>query len=297
METGEKINPVIEKFETIFKKRTFFMLIAAACVSALILIPVRVYQYFRVLEPETGFYDVINWSVYLSYILIGAVIVASVTLCVINKKGFSLDFTLKKGTFLAIASFVAAVSLVADCVNSIEMVREAFENSTETGLVKSGFLPRVLEALMALGSAIYFLVLAMGSRKGNSLGCENKLLALFPVFWCVCRLIVRFLRTISFLNVSDLFYEILMLVFLMLFFMAFAHVNSKTGNVGFDWKLLGYGLPAAVLCLVCFIPRLVVSISGNADMLSTHSPVEFCDLGTALFIIATISTRLKIKKI
>ena len=83
-----------------------------------------------------------------------------------------------------------------------------------------------------------------------------------------------------------------MLVFATMFFMAFAQVNSQVGGKNCEWKLAGYGLTAVLFALVCFVPRFIVTIVGMSDLLYSYSPAEFCDLAIALFIIATVFTKL-----
>lgn len=76
----------------------------------------------------------------------------------------------------------------------------------------------------------------------------------------------------------DLFFELLMLVALMLFFMAFAQVVSRVNNKDADWKLIGFGLPAALLCLLCFVPRMAMVILGKGSVLAMLSPPNIATL-------------------
>ena len=80
-------------------------------------------------------------------------------------------------------------------------------------------------------------------------------------------------------------------IFMLLFFMAFAQLNSGIGGDGMEWKIPGYCLPAALMALVCFVPRFIVDISGNSNLLYEQSPAEYCDLAIALFILCVVFTR------
>ena len=51
-----------------------------------------------------------------------------------------------------------------------------------------------------------------------------------------------------------------------MFFMAFAQVTAKVGGKGLEWKLFAYGLPAALFCLLCFVPRVVLMILGKSEL-------------------------------
>lgn len=138
---------------------------------------------------------------------------------------------------------------------------------------------------------MFFVLFGYGHLKGKSNASESTLMALFPVLWCIFRLMHRFMRTINFLNVSDLLYELFMCVFLMAFLMAFSQLNSKVGGDGFDWKLAGYGLPAMMFSLICFLPRFIITLVGRDYLLCNQSPIEWCDLGAAVFICALLLTR------
>jgi hypothetical protein len=159
--------------------------------------------------------------------------------------------------------------------------------------MKSGALPMLFESVFAVFSGIFFIVLGVAFISGKSNGSEFKLLAIAPLAWSICRIMHRFMRTISFMNVSDLFFELLMIVFLMIFFMAFAQLIARVNHHGADWKLAGFGLPAALLCLLCFVPRAVILFMGEGDLLTTLSPPEYCDLTIALFILALFLDKLR----
>ena len=66
----------------IIYKLPLFVSLAALLVS----VPLRVYQYFKILEPETGFYSDVNFSVYLIYILLGVAMLGAIIIPMINKK-------------------------------------------------------------------------------------------------------------------------------------------------------------------------------------------------------------------
>ena len=105
-------------------------------------------------------------------------------------------------------------------------------------------------------------------------------------------MVYRFTRTISYQRVSDLTFELIMLAFMIMIFMAFAQVNSQISSKNCEWKLAGYGLTAALFALVCFVPRLIVTVIGKDFLLYEYSAAEFCDLGVAIFICSVAFTRL-----
>lgn len=268
---------------------------AAAAVIAVIL---RTVQFFTVIEEnQTGFYIANNWSVYLLYIVLAAFALSSVVLGFINRKKLDYDREAKKRPILGAVSLVAGVGAFTDGLGSIlkvlsnhaPIVEYTYDGAAIWNTDKIIFFA---EAAFATLSAIFFLALGLSLISGKTNGSEHKLISLSPVLWCIVRMIFRFSRTISYLKVSDLTFELLMLVFSVLFFMAFAQVNASIDCKNCEWKLAGYGLPAALLAILCFVPRVIVTLSGRTGLLYEYSPVDFCDLTTAAFIITAVFTRL-----
>lgn len=278
------------------------MLISLAAVVAVI-IPIRCYQFVSgVIEGRTGFYSQSDWSMYVSYAVLVLATAAFVALSLKDKKSVAYSRTAIHSTGLAIAAFMLALTLIIDSVYQYKVIiatvtDESMVYATESvQYLKTGLVARGIEGFTAIVSAVFFVLFGYGHINGKSIASDSKLMALFPVLWCVCRLMHRFMRTVNFLNVSDLLYELFMCVFLMAFFMAFAQLNSNVSSDGLDWKLTAYGLPAAMLCAVCFFPRFIVAAVGRDDCLGSQSPIEWCDLGTAVFIITLLLTRFGVKE-
>lgn len=259
--------------------------------AAVITLPVRTIQYFTVLESETGFFRETNWSVILLYAILTAATAFCLVFGFIRRKKLEYSFESMKRPGFGILSLTAALGILADGINCILSVM-----NTQTILTPEGKLQPIvfisgLEAVFSLFSAIYLLAVGAGALSGKNNGSEYKLLSLAPVLWSMFRLIFRFTRTISYIRVSDLMFEMLTAAFLILFFMAFAQVNSGVNGKGCEWKIAAYGLPAALFALLCFVPRFIVTVTGNANLLHEQSPVEYCDFAAALFIISTVFTR------
>ena len=149
-----------------------------------------------------------------------------------------------------------------------------------------------LEGIFGIVSAIFFVVTGAALCTGKSTEKSCRYLALAPVFWSILRMVFRFTRTISYIRVSDLLFEMIMLIFFIAFFFAFAQVNSKINAKYMEWKVASYGLCAAVTALICFVPRFIVIISGNTEHLYSMSTAEYCDIAVALFALGTVFTRI-----
>lgn len=271
---------------------------AVFAAAALIAVILRTVQFFTVIEEnQTGFYSENNWSVYALYLVLAASILTFAVLGFSKRKKLDFEREVKKRPLFGAVSLIAALGAFIDgfgCIikasgDLVPIIEYTFDGAAVWNTEKLIFYA---EAILASLSAIFFLSLGISVISGKTNGSEHKLISLSPVLWCIARMIFRFSRTISYLKVSDLTFELLMLVFSVLFFMAFAQVNSRIDAKNCEWKLAGYGLPAALLSLICFVPRVIVTLSGRTGLLYEYSPVDLCELTTAIFIITVVFTRL-----
>ncbi len=259
-----------------------------AAVAAIISLPVRTAQFFTIIESDTGFYSEVNAGVYIFYGVIAAAIVLSLVFGFAKRKklDYSLEVTKRPG--FGILSFTAAIGALSDAAKCIMEFMNA-EPDSETA--QAAGLLLAVEAVFALFTAIFFVAIGVSALGGKTNGSEYKLISLAPVLWSIVRIVYRFTRTISYIRVSELLLEMLMLVFLIVFFMAFAQANTGINSKGNIWKVAAYGVPAVLLALICFVPRFIVTVSGNAHLLVEQSPIEYCDIANAAFIICTVLTR------
>ncbi len=260
--------------------------------AAIIALPVRTLQFFTVLESDTGFFSKPDWSIYVLAVASGAAILAFLILGLFKRKTLEYSMEITKRPGQGILSFTAAAGILMNAVSNLLIIMNS-DNFADNAKTTNFVL--ILQTVFGLFSAIYFVALGASFISGKSNGSEYRLISLSPVIWSIFRLVFRFTRQISYIRVSDLAFEMLMIVFFILFFMAFAQVNSRVDADKKEWKIASYGLPAALLALICFVPRFIVMITGNADLLHDQSPAEYCDFGIALFIISTVLTRVTVK--
>lgn len=259
-----------------------------------LILPLRVFQYLTIIEPGTGFYDKIDFSVILMYVLLAVFCGSLFFFALSNKKTTLYIKAASKKPVLGIISFFVAFTLIIDAFTqsrNYSNLAPSPVNGATSGMMQSGALPMLFESLFAVLAALFFVMIGINFIKAKSDGSKYKLLAITPLAWSICRILHRFMRTISFIKVSDLFFELFMLVLLMLFFVTFAQLTARVNYAGTDWKLYAYGLPAALFCLLCFVPRIVMLIAGKGELLADLSPPEYCDFAAALFIVAFLISK------
>ncbi len=263
-------------------------------VAALIALPLRTLQFFTVLEGGNGFYSEFNWSVYVLYGVLAAAIVAVIIFGFLKRKKLDYSLNVEKRPGMGILSVTAAISILMDaasCIASFFELQGVVDPANQPSAMGDSIILGI-EAVFALLSSVYLIALGIAYLLGKTNGSEYRLISLAPVVWYIFKLVYRFKRTISFTTVSDLMFEMLAFSFMILFFFAFAQVNARVGEKGNEWKIAAYGIPAALLALVCFIPRFIVTLTGNSHLLYSYSPAEYCDFGVALFIISAVVTRI-----
>lgn len=255
-------------------------------------LPMRIYQVIYLIEPETGFFSNSSMTIPLLYGITGVLCLFFIAGSFVSKKAALISFPTKKDVPLGICGFITAVSLVVDAVlqgwNFYEIASEYSAYSVEitmmSYLTKNGATPLIFGAVFGAVAALYFWLVACSFFDGKTRVSSFKVIAVAPLAWAICRIIHRFVRKISFVNVSDLLLELFMLVFMMLFFLAFAQLASNVDPAQVKWRVFGFGLPAAITAVVCNIPRLLMLVTGRSDMLSDMHPFQACDLALALFI-------------
>lgn len=274
--------------------------VLAVLAALIVCIPLRVYQYIKLINPTTGFYDKTGLSVAVVYILLAAAILISIGYSYFKHKSIQ-PVTIGKNSkvyfavsiFMAIGVAVDSFGTLFDYMN-LFTVTTGYVNINEYVASQGGTL-MLLQAIAGAVSVIYFLISGLDALNRSSTS-KFKLLALAPVIWCVFKLLFRFKRTISFTNVSDLLFELFAIVFSMMFFLAFAQVKSKIDAESVFWKLFAYGLPAALLALVCFLPRFILVLTGNADKLNALYPANFSDFTFAIYSVYICISSVKSEK-
>lgn len=260
----------------------------AVLTAVLIAVPLRVYQYFKLINPETGFYDSKDFSIVVVYAVLAVAMFACIAFSYIKHKSIKVVTIGKDSKIFIGVSMLMALGVAVDSFGMFSDYLSLYSEGTNGYINMSDYISAqggsimLIQAIFGIISAIYFAVAGISSlNKTNA--PKLKLLAVFPVAWCIFRLLIRFKRTISFVNVSDLLLEMFMIVFVMMFLLALAQVNSKIDEKTVFWKLFAYGCPAVMFSLVCFLPRFILIITGNSDLVNPTYLPNFSDFTFAVY--------------
>lgn len=252
----------------------------------------RTVQLFTNIEPHTGFFEAVDWSVYVMY---GVLLAAVVLLAVLPAYSACLPASralVRKDRALFFGSALFAVGLLYDAVlsviNAAGTVSESGRLAMGALLFSEGLLAEVLQAVCGVLAAVYMAILAVSYLKGDARFTKYRFLALTPLFWSMFRIVLRFMTKISFTMVSELLQELAMLAFMMLFLLSFARIAAQVNPRGEMRKLVCFGLPAAFLAAVIGISRLVCTVAGRGDLLADGFPFSFGEIGFAVFAVVYI---------
>ena len=252
---------------------------------------IRSYQLMYLFEPDTGFYlleEKGNFTIPLLYALVGASCLAFLLFGFLGKEFQKPKPLGKKNYYLATASVIFSVSLVADAMLRFSDLFNQYEENAGASvgafLSASRGFPQAFEILFALLAALYFIIVAVSFYTGKPSYRSARVMSLTPVCWLMCRLISRFVRAVSFLHMSELFWELVMIVFLMIFFMGMARLMSGIGADGKYSLTFGAGLCGAMSAFLVGLSRVITYFAASGAYLSEDSPIEVCDLGAAILV-------------
>ena len=260
-------------------------------VSAVVGIALRILQMAKFIDPETGFYaggGIVN---VIFYIVLAVAIIAFCAVTYLSADVKKIEIGGDSNKAASIGTRLFAVAMLFDSYSSITS-SSMLAGYSDIDPMRSGFLPMMLQSFFAFLSAIYFFILASDFSKGTAKAYKRKILATAPVSWAAARLITRFMRQISFVQVSDLLLELVMIAFMIMFFMALAQTASGVYKDQFKWRIPGLGLSAGLIAAVISVPRLIFTIFSNSHIVSEH-PFSLADF---VFVIFIFTLMIKIKE-
>ncbi len=260
-------------------------------VAVLVAVPLRTYQLFNIIEPQTGFYAKYDWSVTVLYSLLAVSCVLLFAFSFLCGSIPKPQFKEKKSIGLGISSVLLTLSFLVDSVVQIDVFIQIY-NLYSTSLVKgaayfikSGGVAAAVQSLFAVLTAVYFLIMSISYFNGKKFYESSRILAICPIVWGLCRIIQRFVVPISFKNVSELLLQMFMLSFMLIFFLSFARIASNVNSEKSSWVMFASGLSTALLAMTTAVPSVIVMIMGKSSMLYSQFSVTFADIFIALFIV------------
>ena len=283
---------IMKNIKTNFSKQRLII-----AVALLIALPVRVYQYLHVIDGTTGFYN--TWSnptVFGLYGLCALVIILVVALSLKNSKKTIYAMPVGKKTSVGIASLAAAIAFLVESgynayrvflITSGQLTQEQLVIGDNIGKPTLVFMS--IQVLFGILSTAFFALLAVSFLSGKEQYKKAVLLAVSPVIWGVARLMIGFTQTISYRYVSELLFDLFMIVFMCMFGVAFAKMCAGVLENRVQMRLFAYGILAAFFALLSAVPRYIMVLMSRLDVLYRQTGIgEVTDLVLPIFIMVMI---------
>lgn len=258
-------------------------------ISTAVTIVLRAIQMAKFIDNETGFATGGNvFSIILILELVSTVL-AFVVKAFLSAESEKIQLQGVKSKALGTVTALFSLSLLFDFVSGFTSGMSDTAADFK-GLMLTGTMPRFLQSIFAVLAAFYFLFLSKDFLKGTANASKHRILAIMPVGWAGFRMICRFVRQISFVKVSDLFFELVMLAFMLIFFMALAQVISGVYSDGFQWRIPAFGASAALIAGMLSVPRLIFTFVGYESYINPQHTFQITDLAFFGFILVLTAT-------
>ncbi len=286
-----------------------FNTIAMAIFSAVtvLLIALRTVIENKFIESVTGFYIGGKTMVIAFNVILVLFTAAIIVFPLIRFRKQRLNVR-PGGRAMGIMSLILAAGFVYDVYSSMTIFSTSKASHHFISILSSGRTETtnivvdifqgyalLISAIFALISLIYFVILASSCFSESEGYSKHGILALAPVWWCVFKAVYFMLIPMSFAKISDLLYEVVMIGFLLLFFIAFARVASRVDGESCVGKVIVYGAGAAVFGAISSVPRLLAKLMGAHGVVYT-SPQDvtevvfksdYCFMALAVFVFCT----------
>lgn len=272
-------------------------LMIVLAVGVFLSVPIRVFQLCNCVDSATGFWAAKDFTIILLYIICGVVGALAFFLSFFSGIMTKPKFKEGKDLALGICGGIFAATLLLDTVQLVlKFIGLMSSYTTDNNgrlsyyMTTSGGFAIVLSALFgALGTA-YLTFVSISAISGTNKYSHKRILGLGPALWAMFRLVYHFTDPINYRNVSQLYLEILMLCFAMIFFLSFARIASEI-NEGSSMMILWFsGVCTALLAYICALAPFILVITGKGELLPSAYPMRYCDLGLAAFITAFLFT-------
>ena len=267
-------------------------LLIVLAVFIFITVPIRVFQLTNCIDPQTGFWAAQDFTALLLYILIIVFAVVAFLLSFFSATMTRPEFGEKKDVIYGVCSALFAVSIFAQTglsASSLLTKISTFTVSSEqptsivSMLISSGVLSIGFEVIFGIFSGIYFIFAAIGAFTGTDKVSSHRLMGLAPVIWVMARLVYHFIDPINYRYVSQLFLEILLYCFAMVFFLSFARIASGI-NEEKSMEIIWFtGVLVSLVSFICAFAPLILLITGKGNLIPDKYPLNFADLGLAFF--------------
>lgn len=260
----------------------------------------RFYHSLNYIDITNGFYVKTDFTVVLFYaILIAVSLFILIAGLLSGNNGELSKRTIHSNKSLGFVSIILSLSMF------VEMAYSSILGTYSSGqagsqvdgfayMMQNGSLPYKLLSIFSFLTFIYFFVFAVNCFKKDGKITSRRIFSLMPVGWACIKMIPLFVKQISFVRVSDLLLEIVVVSFFIAYTLSFAQCLSGIYADVARWRLTAVGLVTALFSIVLNLPKLAFTLIGKSEAYITSGyPVSYAELAFAVFALVLIFSMMK----
>jgi hypothetical protein len=227
-------------------RRLFSIFTAILAVALCVAVPLVTYLILYSIDPSTHFYyDNAKLVNVTNGILIALTVI--LLLPVFTKRAGAYKMPTNRKPVISVVSLLTAVVL---CLASVYSLAHSFSSKVGVGNFLSGIL--------GILAAIFFFAFAEAAFTGKH--TDLRMIALLPVLWGIVKLISTFMSLTQIANISEYLYEVLQMVFAILFLYYNARLVGNVSNRREINGVFAFGLPCAFFGLLATLPKYIAHI-------------------------------------
>lgn len=268
-------------------------------IAFVVFLILRFYQLIKITDSETGFFtNKSDITVALFYILAIAVVFGVLILSYLSKDIRPVKHG-QKNIPGAVTSLALAGSLVWGAAESISSLMTSYSEyiASFSSFIKEEGIIVAIAPVLAILSALVFIVNAFCMLTGSPLISKMKLSLLIPVLWSFSQTISFFSITASYLKVGQLLITIFGNVFFMLFLFEYARQTAGVSAEPSAFLFFATAVISAFLLLSASVPNLIFNLFLDGKYVVEASPSYTYSVFAGLFAISSVIPVIKQKKI
>lgn len=243
--------------------------------TVLAAVPFRVYQLLYLVDLKTGFSKEGDIS---GTVFLGAIAVALLLICIMCLCDRNAPYKNVPHRNILAGIFGILLSLAMFYVSASELMNFG------TAGVKA-----IVSGVFCALAAVSMLAMSVGMTYGKNVYENMPLLALLIPIWGCVRLVITFMNYTSIANISQHLFNMLAIIFLLLFQYSQAKMLAGVGGQKIIRSLFLFGFPAVVFAVLASVPWFVLYFSGVQAGVYEETPLTLgysaVDCLFALFIL------------
>lgn len=254
-------------------------------IGMLTCVPLRIYQILT-LSDYSGAGAGSSWQ---SWLLTAVMCICAVTMLAmsLSSREFPQFSPKKKSALMGIISILTAVAVGYSCALELKELFAGVSGSTQNSANYAAIIANTLGVVCV----ITFLFLAASFFRADNLLESSPALMVLPILWMGLKLVLAFLESMTIGGIAERKFDILTMVFFLLYFISFGKFMSGAAENSAKWSFAA-GAPAALFALCTVIPRYVLLFAvsfGEVSMEIDASYVpELADLFLGVFALGSL---------